>query len=179
MDFYNPTVKVAIEFDGAIHGMWDVPQRDIVKNNKCKELGITLYRLRHYDAPILNDGNSTNYILNKENELEKRGIFDCKQELETIFTKHNIPFNSDDINFTRDLNDIITQYKHICIDYYENRHIGETSIHKRSGQTMTIVAYKNSEDIEIEFSDGTRKSGVIYAKFKKGYVKHPNCMLTT
>lgn len=52
-------------------------------------------------------------------------------------------------------------------------HIGETNIAK-NGLKMTIIAYKNIQDIDVQFEDGTIVYNKYYSSFKKGQIKHPN-----
>ena len=51
--------------------------------------------------------------------------------------------------------------------------IGETLIAK-NGQTMTIIAYRNSDDIDIRFEDGYVTYNKHYNSFKAGTIKNPN-----
>ena len=52
-------------------------------------------------------------------------------------------------------------------------HIGETNTAK-NGQKMTIIAWRTSKDIAIEFEDGTKVYHKKYYAFCEGYVKNPN-----
>lgn len=49
----------------------------------------------------------------------------------------------------------------------------ETNI-ANNGQVMTIIEYRNCNDIDIEFEDGTVVKHKIYKHFKRGNVKNPN-----
>lgn len=51
--------------------------------------------------------------------------------------------------------------------------LGETVL-TNSGQRMTIIAYKNSFNIDIQFEDGTIVKEVTYESFKNGRIKNPN-----
>lgn len=51
---------------------------------------------------------------------------------------------------------------------------GETNIHKKSGQLMTIISYKNMRDIDIQFEDGYIHKHTYYRLFKNGTVKNKN-----
>lgn len=51
--------------------------------------------------------------------------------------------------------------------------IGETNI-SNQGFKMTIVGYKNSADMTIQFEDGTLYEHRAYKEFKKGGIKHPS-----
>ena len=56
-------------------------------------------------------------------------------------------------------------------------HIGETNIAK-NGMKMTIIAYKNNKDIDIQFEDGTIVYNKIYANFKNGNIANPTLRAT-
>ena len=49
---------------------------------------------------------------------------------------------------------------------------GETTI-ANNGMKMTIIAYRNSYDIDVQFEDGAIKKGVRYSCFKRGIIRHP------
>ncbi len=51
--------------------------------------------------------------------------------------------------------------------------LGQTSI-ATNGQKMTIIEYRNVRDMDVQFEDGTIKSGVYYGAFKCGRVANPN-----
>ena len=56
--------------------------------------------------------------------------------------------------------------------YIQNR-IGETNITNNS-QKMTIIGYRNGNDIDIQFEDGTIVKNRTYRRFKEGKIKNPN-----
>ena len=68
LDVYIPSLKTAIEYDG---GYWhhDSKSKDIEKNRKCKNDGITLYRIREELQP-LNDYSIDFCIAKKQVELQ-------------------------------------------------------------------------------------------------------------
>ena len=39
---------------------------------------------------------------------------------------------------------------------------------------MTIVAYRSSMDVDVQFEDGTTRNNVRYDNFKNGHVANPN-----
>ncbi len=47
--------------------------------------------------------------------------------------------------------------------------VGESSI-ARNGESMIITAYHNSQDLDVQFPDGTIQKGVTYKNFRKGSV---------
>ena len=50
--------------------------------------------------------------------------------------------------------------------------VGETNINSQ-GEKMTIIAYRNYENIDIQFEDGTVVYHKTYGNFKNGKIKHP------
>ena len=52
-------------------------------------------------------------------------------------------------------------------------HIGETKI-ANNGMKMTIIAYRKTTDIDVQFEDGYTIKGCSYAGFRQGAVKNPN-----
>ena len=54
-----------------------------------------------------------------------------------------------------------------------NIRIGETHI-ANNGQKMTIIAYRKSNDIDIQFEDGTIVTNKSYKEFIDGVIKNPN-----
>lgn len=51
--------------------------------------------------------------------------------------------------------------------------VGETNI-ANNGQVMTIIEYRNCNDIDIEFEDGTVVKHKFYKHFKRGDIKNSN-----
>ena len=43
-----------------------------------------------------------------------------------------------------------------------------------NGQKMTLIAYRCSTDIDVQFEDGTIVCNKSYAHFRKGSIKNPN-----
>lgn len=54
----------------------------------------------------------------------------------------------------------------------KNKHIGQHNIN-RAGQMMQIIAYRKSNDIDVQFEDGVVVKCVQYSAFKRGYITHP------
>ncbi len=44
----------------------------------------------------------------------------------------------------------------------------------KNGLEMTIIAYRNCNDVDVQFEDGTVVYNISYGNFIKGKVKHPN-----
>lgn len=170
LDFYNEEKQIAIEYDGGMHAEKVQYENDIKKNIKCEEFGIKLYRIR---SPYLNTPMSKGaiiYTIDKSKRITDR-LYDCSEELKTILTENNISFNSDSMDFFRDLDKITEEYNGTYFNYYAKERIGETSIHKVTGQQMIIVDYKGSNDVTVQFEDGTIIPHVTYRMFQKGYIR--------
>ena len=63
-------------------------------------------------------------------------------------------------------------FKKGYIKYCKHR-VGETNI-ANNGMKMTIIKYRKSYDIDIQFEDGTIVYNKKYSAFKRGVIKHPN-----
>ena len=51
--------------------------------------------------------------------------------------------------------------------------VGETAL-MSCGLNATIIEYRNANDIDVEFEDGSCRKGVVYSAFKSGQIKHLN-----
>lgn len=172
LDFYHDQKHIAIEYDGGLHRQADAIERDRRKDEKCKKLGIVLYRLRDPSLPILQDGSSINYILDKAKTI-RSGIIDCKKELIEILEKHDIAHDNIDIDFCRDSDAIVSEYNSTYVNYYSNKRIGEKHYSNNAKQNVTIVAYRSAGDIDVQFEDGTVRTGVAYSHVVNGVLLHP------
>ncbi len=59
------------------------------------------------------------------------------------------------------------------IAYPQSKRLGERKI-SNSGMLMTIIAYRNSNDIDIQFEDGTIVQHRDYRSFSEGCIYNPN-----
>lgn len=173
IDFYHDGLNIGIEYDGAIHAMESCIKKDLYKNVKCEELGVTLYRLRDPNLSELDDEKSINYVLDYKNKIDNR-LIDCKQELKSILNENGILFDDDDIDFKRDIDIILEEYRLKCINYKENQRVGEVGYSKCANQKMTIVAYYDAFNMTVEFEDHSKRTNVSYSNFKAGSVQHPD-----
>lgn len=66
-------------------------------------------------------------------------------------------------------------YQNFCQGYITRptNKVGEEST-ASNGQVMTIIKYRKSNDIDVQFEDGTIITGIKYDLFLKGLVKNPN-----
>lgn len=58
-------------------------------------------------------------------------------------------------------------------NFYQDR-VGQVS-QTADGQTMKIIAYRNSKDIDVQFDDGTIIEHRNYVAFLHGLIHNPNC----
>lgn len=175
LDFYNEEHHLAIEVDGSVHNKDGGFERDLHKNSKCKEFGIKLYRLRDQALKHLNDDNSINYILYRKNRIDGNLMIDCSMELVSILKANNINLPDDDfIDFKRDFNKIMSEYKELVLNPRKDVHVGERVYFESAKQYATLTVFRSSMSVDIVFDDGCEKLGVTYANFKKGSVRHPN-----
>ena len=171
LDFYHPEKKIAIEYDGSIHNKPGNLERDVRKNQKCKDMGIKIYRLRDPYCKPLNDNNSIDYVLDRQKQLAA-GFIDCKQELQKILNDNGFDIAANYIDFNRDKNNIMNEYNNTYINYYAKERLGQTLYNKSEKQNMTIIKYNSSTDVDVQFEDGTIRHGVTYADFQNNTLCH-------
>ncbi len=163
IDILHREKGVGVEYDGqTFHGKKRL-KTDINKNRDCDKKGITLYRIREPECPII-DGN-----------VIKRTSADCfcedlsesiKALISILNQEHGFDITAD-VDVVRDRNIIAQSYGE------EYSIIGEKSI-SNAGDTMKIIAFRNHKDIDIEFEDGTIVEHKAYSAFKKGQIGNPN-----
>lgn len=56
--------------------------------------------------------------------------------------------------------------------------IGQTSI-ANNGQEMTLIGYRNCQDIDVRFEDGTIVRHRTYNSFTRGRIKNPSSKIKT
>ena len=173
IDLYHPEAFVAIEVDGRFHKSESAVKRDVEKNLKCHNSGITLYRLRDKDLPVLTDGLSYNYVI--DGVPIYNGLYDCAALLASILKHIGISLPSAEfIDFRRDLDAILQFHFSVSLNHQSRKHIGEKVWHEATSQFMTLVEYKDYLHITVQFDDGEIVPDKNYGCFKKGEIKHPN-----
>lgn len=55
---------------------------------------------------------------------------------------------------------------------YAKQRLGQ-QVRAGNGELMTIIAYRGSKDVDVQFEDGTVVEHVLYQNFVKGYVEKP------
>lgn len=176
LDFYSDELQVAIEYDGGFHVLNESVTRDLMKNDRCRELGITLYRIRDPKCSSMNS-SSIDYIIPDDRERVFE-LLNCKDELMKILMKHGIVVSEDFIDFNRDYDTIRNEYNATYTNYDAHRRVGETR-NMNNGQAATIIEYHNAKDIAVQFEDGTVREHMQYEKFQQGGISNPNFFQTT
>lgn len=167
LDCFNPVLKVAIEYDGyRWHNGSNASERDIKKNELCKNNSISLIRVRDYRLPNIND--SKNYML-KDTSCFSQELNDVIIDIYNyIKQKYSITFDLD-INLQRDRLAILHDFG---LEYRSSR-VGEESVNS-AGFKMKIIEYRTCADIDVQFEDGAIKKGIRYGRFLKGDIRHPS-----
>ena len=57
-------------------------------------------------------------------------------------------------------------------NFSSSKYIGRTSIHKKTGQKMTIVAFRSCSDLDIKFEDGTIVYNKSWQNFRLGKINY-------
>lgn len=55
----------------------------------------------------------------------------------------------------------------------QNKRLGETQL-AANGLRMTIITYRNANNLDVQFEDGVIVKHKTYRLFKKGHIKHPS-----
>lgn len=163
IDVFNQEKNIGIEYDGSAFHDEKRLKQDQNKDNRCKEKGITLYRVREPGcAPI-----GGNIIKRKENTVFSDEFTACiKALIRNINKNHHLDI-SEDIDLIRDRVAISQSYGK------EFNIIGEKNISNQE-ELMTIISFHNHKNIDIQFEDGTIVKNKTYSAFKKGEIGNPN-----
>lgn len=165
LDLYNPALKIGIEYDGGAYTKefkYHTIKRDIEKDLLCEKVGITLYRIRESQLPRYNSSSIKYYL--EDNSRNSQNLIDT---ISLIVKDINLKFNT---NFKYKY-----EIKEIKLEKIQSRmkrkRVGETNI-ATNGQIMTIIKYRNTNDIDIQFEDETIVKHKSYYNFKKGRIKN-------
>ena len=165
LDLYNPELKIGIEYDGGAYTKeikYHTIKRDIEKDLLCEKAGITLYRIRESQLPRYNSPSIKYYL--KDNSRNSQNLIDI---ICLIVKDINLKFNT---NFKYKY-----KIKKIKLEKIQSRikrkRVGETNI-ATNGQVITIIKYRNTNDIDVQFEDGTIVKHKSYDNFKKGRIKN-------
>lgn len=177
LDFYHPDKKIAVEYDGGRHQCQNAFKRDLLKNERCHQMGIKLYRIREWMCPHTNE-KAIEYFVSKNNKIGVN-YYDCKEIIESILSENHISFDNTFIDFIRDEQIIRNDYNQHYINCYAKRRIGKSIWNSREKQMMTIIEYRSSNDIDVQFEDGKIRYNTMYSSFMKGNLRHPDKMYST
>jgi len=64
------------------------------------------------------------------------------------------------------------KFRKTVTDKLASKRIGETNFNS-IGLKMTIIAYEDAHNMDIQFEDGTIVKDVQYSQFKAGFIRHP------
>ena len=170
VDIFVPKRKIAIEYDGQ-HWHMD-KKRDNEKNKICKDLRITLLRVREPGLPKLNDF-SKNYIIEKTNDDYSY----LKPAIIWVFNQLSI--KEPDINIPRDIQEIYDLYnKSTNVDSVKNiPSIAEEWDYEKN--TISIESVSKGSKLKVWWK--CKKCGYSYERtVQNKYVngKCPKCAST-
>ena len=181
LDLYNPNLnghKVGIEYDGGslYKGRGHSVLRDKRKNKLCVNAGITLIRIREPQLEDLND-TSIDFKMTSAEILSQNFIDTIKAVIAFLNKSFKASISSD---ILYDRNKMLVDFKNkFCFPNYYRK---KTSSLKESrisevntmncGMDAMIISYKNRDDINIEFEDGSIRKHVKYGAFKNGSIAH-------
>lgn len=161
IDAYNKDLKIAIEYDGEVHSFRR--NTDIKKDLKCKELGITLIRIR--EKMEESSENAICYKLNNQKHFSKE-FEECLKTLINYLHKEYYLDNIN-INFEKDKEEIIFLYE----NNYITPHLGEEYINNKN-EKAKIIRYIGTNEVYIEFEDGHIKKTSMSALRRKSFSRY-------
>lgn len=166
---------------GETHKMSNGQEAKVIAYRSCNDIDI------QFEDGIIRNGVKYGHFKNgqvspfnlsdKNRHIGKRKTMNCGDEAEIIAYRSNMDI---DIRFN-DGTIVTTQYgafRNGMVQknkkkHYDTSRIGET-VKARNGQMMKIVAYRKSNDIDVEFADGTIVTNVSYGTFLQGQIRNPN-----
>lgn len=172
LDMFNEEFKVGVEYDGFF---WHKNKTDIdfLKDLLCYNSGIQLFRIRETDYKgnrLASLGSSSHEIFVNPSIIE-----DMEMAIIEIVRYINQNFNKSfclDVDINRDI-DTIRQFHYQNKNHQTHKRIGETNV-SLLGQKMIIIEYFSSDNITVQFDDGTIVKNQSYWLFKKKQIRNPN-----
>lgn len=164
IDIYSQKHKIAIEYDGYLHVK--NPRQDKLKNQACKENGITLIRVREKSAGQLEQDGIHQYMLSSGARLTPELERTIKQMINDVINPiTGSQIDTGNINIARDKFDIVQKYNAIF-----RAGIINAQMMNKDGERMTLVAYRNVKDVDIRLDDGTLLQHQDFHSFKDGNI---------
>ena len=160
LDVLNPKIG-GIEYDGKAWHSKKANKDNAKSEYFYNRFGFKLIHIREKGLQKLDEKYSKVYELSNDKPLS----LEYEELLNNLFiNEFNIKTK---VNFTKDR-------KKICEEYYMYcHHINEVRT-MNNGQTAKLIAYRGSEDIDIQFEDGTVVEHRQYSGFKRGTVSNPS-----
>lgn len=167
IDIYHPGLKIAIEYDGCLHGVFASQKRDNQKDELCKAAGIDIYRVRECDAGLLSDGIAKEFLVNDYHHFgpEIRDVF-CRL-IDAINKEHNLNIKAPNLTDPDTVKDIREKFYN-NVTYLSK--VGEQRVNAQ-GHVMTLIAYRGVQDCDVEFDNGYIATHRYYSVFKSGKIK--------
>lgn len=142
-DIYIPSLRVAIEYDGAVwHKKERTIDRDSNKNIFCQTNNIKLYRIREAPLPLYSNCRCYSVTARDYAALESV-IFDIIKQLCTN------TLNKSDINIRRDFQSIYAQYKDFTTREWRTGLLSAKSFYKTNGHLVVPAVYIDDNDFRL------------------------------
>lgn len=99
-----------------------------------------------------------------------RGSNDIDVQFKDGSIRKGVTYNSFKVGGISSPNISPTSYNHTSL---KQGRVGENAV-AHNGMNMRIIAYRNANDIDVQFEDGSIATHKKYSMFKQGYIKNPN-----
>lgn len=181
IDIFNEKEMIAIEYDGFyFHNTTEAWDNDNDKDAVCEHCPthpIQMIRIREDGLKPTKSKKTINIMRKKNNSTEE--LEDVIHKILTVLSTKMKIEQDIDVNIERDYQEIIKlKINHSVIhrkkisDIYSLKRTGETGIAK-NGMKITIIAYRNCNDIDVQFEDNTIVYNKNYQNFRNGKIAHP------
>lgn len=138
IDVYIPNRKIGIEYDGYFYHQ-NHQKKDLDKNRKCEEHGITLYRFRENNLGVLND-SSVDIVADEK--LLGKNIFELIKRIYACELDIDIDRDLSEINrlreFTEKEDSLETLFPELANEWHpiKNGKLTAAHVKKKSGQKV-------------------------------------------
>ncbi len=167
LDLFNESLMIGIEYDGFYFHKGNTQyNRDNKKDNLSILSSIKLFRIREKGLKRTKSRKVENIMLKTRKYDELISFINIL--LIYIKEKYTIEYFID-MNLERDYEDIMRFHAENSMISNRTKHIGETNVAK-NGMKMTIIDFRGSNDIDVQFEDGTVVKKQTYFNFNRGKI---------
>lgn len=172
---------------GEVHMATNGQQMIIIEYNNSTDVTVrfdddTIVRHLQYDNIVRGNVNNPNFVKNarigttiKANNGMMMTVTDYRntQDLDVMFEDGTLVCH---VHWSAFVKGQIANPTISASRTKQDHRVGKTNIHQ-NGLRMTVIVYRNANDIDVQFEDGYIAEHVRYSNFLKGIIKYPGFSL--